>query len=104
MGRFQIILHPRVLDDGIGLAIASITLCEYSSNMSTLLEQSLKLPVPERIKLVEDIWDSIASDEEAVELTPEQVTELERRIDYHRLHPNDTIPWEVIREEALRRR
>ncbi|HTK27479.1 MAG TPA: addiction module protein [Pyrinomonadaceae bacterium] len=72
--------------------------------MNTLLEQTLQLPVPERIKLVEDIWDSIAADQEAIELTPEQVAELERRLDYHRLHPDDTILCEVVRKEALRRR
>lgn len=78
----------------------------YSIAMSTLLEQSLKLPVPERIKLVEEIWDSIAEQQldDAIKLTPEQATELERRIEYHERHPNDTIPWEVVRNKALARR
>ena len=74
--------------------------------MSTLLEQSRKLPVPERIKLVEDIWDSIAEQQgdDAITLTPEQSAELERRIEYHERHPNDTVPWETIRDRALARR
>lgn len=72
--------------------------------MSTLLEQAVALPVPERIKLVEEIWDSIAVKDEAVDLTEAQVAELERRIEYHRLHPDDTIPWETVRDEALSRR
>jgi putative addiction module component (TIGR02574 family) len=73
--------------------------------MSTLLEQSLELPIPERIKLVEDIWDSIAEHgDDAVTLTPEQTDELERRIEYHELHPNDTVPWETVRDKALARR
>lgn len=78
----------------------------YSIAMSNLLEQSLKLPIPERIKLVEDIWDSIADQQSAadVALTPEQTAELERRIEYHERHPNDTVCWETVRDGALARR
>jgi len=40
-----------------------------------------KLPVEERIRIVEDLWDSIASDQNALPLTIEQVAELDRRLD-----------------------
>jgi putative addiction module component (TIGR02574 family) len=40
-----------------------------------------QLPVDERIKLVEDIWDSIAADQHALTLTPDQKAELDRRLD-----------------------
>jgi putative addiction module component (TIGR02574 family) len=73
--------------------------------MSTQLEEALKLPIPERIKLVEEIWDSIAAEHDAqIELSPEQIAELERRIEHSRLHPEDTIPWEVVRDRALARK
>jgi len=39
------------------------------------------LPVQERIKLVEDLWDSIARDQSALPVTPEQKAELDRRLD-----------------------
>ena len=39
------------------------------------------LPLDERIRLVEDLWDSIASDQNALRLTPEQQAELDRRLD-----------------------
>ncbi len=38
------------------------------------------LPLDDRIRLVEDIWDSIAQDQEALQLTPEQAEELNRRL------------------------
>ncbi len=66
--------------------------------MSTLLEQSLKLPIPERIKLVEDIWDSIAAVPDVVELSPEQISELERRIEDYQKNPEKTVPWEEVRD------
>ena len=46
--------------------------------MNTKLQQ---LPVQERLRLVEDLWDSIAADEHAVPLTDEQKAELDRRLD-----------------------
>jgi putative addiction module component (TIGR02574 family) len=39
------------------------------------------LTLDERIKLVEDLWDSIAADQKALPLTPAQRTELDRRLD-----------------------
>jgi len=39
------------------------------------------LPIDERIRLVEDIWDSIASDQTALPMTDEQRDELDRRLD-----------------------
>mgnify|MGYP002064060987 FL=1 len=39
-----------------------------------------RLPIDERIKLVEELWDSIASDQNALPLTEEQKAELDRRL------------------------
>ena len=67
--------------------------------MRTQLEQEiLALPIPERIKLVEDIWDSIALVPEAVKLTDEQMAEIERRLEDYRTHPEDAIPWEEVKK------
>jgi len=40
-----------------------------------------KLPVEERIRLVEDLWDSIAADQSAIPLSADQIAELDRRLD-----------------------
>jgi len=40
-----------------------------------------KLPLEERLRLVEDLWDSIAADQGALPLTSQQQTELDRRLD-----------------------
>ena len=39
------------------------------------------LPIDERIKLVQDLWDSISADQNKLSLTDEQKDELDRRID-----------------------
>ena len=41
----------------------------------------LKPPIENRIRLVEDIWDSIAADQSALDLTEAQKAELDRRLD-----------------------
>jgi putative addiction module component (TIGR02574 family) len=41
----------------------------------------LKLPVEERLRLIESIWDSIAADPSCVPLTDAQREELDRRLD-----------------------
>ena len=38
------------------------------------------LPVAEKVRLVEDLWDSIASNQESLPLTPEQRKELDCRL------------------------
>lgn len=40
-----------------------------------------ELSLDERIKLVEDLWDSIAAEQEVLHLTDEQWAELDRRLD-----------------------
>ena len=47
---------------------------------SNLTEEAKKLPVDERIALVQEIWDSIAEDNGCFELTEVQKQELDRRI------------------------
>ena len=47
-----------------------------------------QLSVEERIKLVEDLWDSIAADQQALRLTAEQKAELDRRLDSYEVDKN----------------
>jgi putative addiction module component (TIGR02574 family) len=53
--------------------------------METKLQQ---LTVDERIKLVEDLWDSIAADQGALPITADQKTELDRRLNAYAVDKN----------------
>ena len=46
----------------------------------TLIAEILALPVAERVRLVEAVWDSISAVPEALPLTQWQKEELERRL------------------------
>ena len=47
-----------------------------------------ELPVKERIRIVEDLWDSIANDQKSLSLTAEQRNELDRRLDAYEVDNN----------------
>ncbi len=64
-----------------------------------LLEEILELSVPERIQLVQDIWDSIAEVPESLELDDEQKQELRARLADYRAHPETGISWEDLKEK-----
>jgi putative addiction module component (TIGR02574 family) len=64
----------------------------------------MSLSVPERIQLVEDIWDSIAELPDEVRLTDEQKAELDRRLDAYHQNPDGGSPWGMVRERIKSRR
>ena len=47
-----------------------------------------ELSVEERIRIVEDLWDSIAADQKSLPLTTEQKAELDRRLDAYEVDGN----------------
>ncbi len=62
-----------------------------------------KLSVDERIALVQEIWDGIATEVERSPLTEAQCQEVDRRLAAHRANPDAAIPWEQAEAEALAR-
>lgn len=62
-----------------------------------------RLSVDERIALVQEIWDSIATDPDRTHLTEAGRRELERRLADHEANPEDVVPWEQVKAEALAR-
>ncbi len=66
------------------------------------LSELLKLPVPERIRLVEAIWNSIAAAPEALELSDAEREELDRRWEAFERDPSAGSPWAEVRARILR--
>jgi putative addiction module component (TIGR02574 family) len=56
----------------------------------------LELPISERLKLVEDIWNSIAAVPEKVELTAEEKRLLDARLQARDRNPAVGSPWEEV--------
>lgn len=62
-----------------------------------------ELPVEERIKLVEDLWDSIAEDRKALPVTPEQTAELDRRLAAYEIDKDRGRPAADVLADVRRR-
>jgi putative addiction module component (TIGR02574 family) len=66
----------------------------------TLLEEILRLPVDQRLQLVEDIWDSIAATPEAVPVPAWHKAELDQRLDHP--EPGPSLSWNEVRAKLHR--
>lgn len=71
--------------------------------MSTeaILEQVQKLSVAERIRLVEQVWDSIDAEPGEWPLTAEQRVELDHRLEDYYANPQAGSPWAEVKARLL---
>lgn len=64
---------------------------------------SLTLSIPERIQLVEDIWDTIAAEAQSVELTEEEKKIIDTRLEAYHKNPDLDSPWKDVSKRILNR-
>jgi putative addiction module component (TIGR02574 family) len=70
--------------------------------MATTRIDISRLSPAERLKLVEELWDSLAPGD--IPLTPAQGKELDRREALHRADPGRGRPWREVLDEIEHRR
>ena len=63
-----------------------------------------KLSTPEKILLVEDLWDNIASDESVVPVPKSHIDELDRRLKRYELGPGNLLSLEELRTRIENRK
>jgi putative addiction module component (TIGR02574 family) len=71
---------------------------------SKALDEALRLPVSERVQLVQEIWDSVVAESAAVPVTKKQKAELDRRLADLDAHPEAERPWSEVLRTLKRRR
>jgi putative addiction module component (TIGR02574 family) len=76
----------------------------FTSMRALAVTEILELPVTERIRLVEIIWDSIAAVPEAVPVSDELKADLDRRLAEFKADPEAGLPWQEARERILQGR
>jgi len=64
---------------------------------------TIALSIPERIQLVEDIWDTIATEAEAIELTEDEKRIIDERLEAYHRNPDLGSPWEDVYKRILSR-
>ena len=67
------------------------------------IAEILKLPVEERMRLVELIWESIAANPSAVPLGDAHRAVIDERLAEHARSPDDVLTREQVLTEARRR-
>ncbi|MDP2682600.1 MAG: addiction module protein [Deltaproteobacteria bacterium] len=61
------------------------------------IQEITKLSTPEKILLVEDLWDSIALDESAVPVPQSHMQKLDKRLKKYKSAPGDLLSLEEVR-------
>jgi putative addiction module component (TIGR02574 family) len=61
------------------------------------------LPIDDRMRLVQDVWDGLVEHGHEPELTEELKTELDHRIEEMDRNPDAGIPWEIVKARVLGR-
>jgi len=64
-------------------------------DINLALSELTSLPVSDRLRVVESLWDSIEADT-PVSLSPEQRAELDRRIEAHEVNPDELLSWDEV--------
>ena len=60
-----------------------------------------RLSVEDRSALMYEISESIAAERAGSHLNEAQRDELHRRLEDHKLNPDDSVPWEQVKAETL---
>jgi putative addiction module component (TIGR02574 family) len=66
------------------------------------IDSVLELPVDQRLRLVQAIWDSIADAPETLPLSDAERAELDRRLEDYRRNPSSGRTWEEVKASLLR--
>lgn len=72
------------------------------STYESLFADALQLPIAERIRLIEALWDTVP-DESLPPLSEEWLAEIQRRSAEYDAGNVETVPWETIRADAMER-
>jgi|EndMetStandDraft_9_1072997.scaffolds.fasta_scaffold02179_2 putative addiction module component (TIGR02574 family) len=62
------------------------------------------LPLAERLKLIEDLWDSIAADPDALPLPDWHRAEIDRRLDNLDAGASEGASWDEVRRRITGKR
>ena len=72
-------------------------------NLDRTLSELASLPVSDRLRVVESLWDSIDADA-PVSISPEQRAEIDRRIAAHGKNPDELLTWDEVLDQLRDRK
>jgi putative addiction module component (TIGR02574 family) len=72
-------------------------------NLDQTLSELTSLPVADRLRVVESLWDSIEADA-PVTIAPEQHAEIDRRVQAHEANPDELLTWDEVLDQLRDRK
>jgi putative addiction module component (TIGR02574 family) len=66
-----------------------------------IIETFRKLPQSEKIRLVQELWDEIATEAAHLPLTESQRRLLDERLNQHEQNPDDVETWDKVKKDIL---
>jgi putative addiction module component (TIGR02574 family) len=76
---------------------------DRAMNLDQTLSELTSLPVAERLRAVERLWDSMA-DEALSSIPPEQRAEICRRVRAHEEHADELLTWDQVLDQLRDRK
>lgn len=70
--------------------------------MSALAIEAMRLPPEERLKLIEEVWESLAANPASLPSSSSQLEELERRRERYLANPDSLIDWQEMKSRLLK--
>lgn len=64
-------------------------------------EEIHELPVPQRLELIGELWNSVVEAEDMLPITDEERKLLDEAIEEHRRDPGAARPWDEVRREIF---
>jgi len=68
---------------------------------SEIASEIKQLTVVERLLIVQEIWDSIVADQEALPISEAQRDELDKRLEAYRAAPQEGSSWEEVKGRVV---
>ncbi len=69
--------------------------------MMTLTTEALRLSPTERLKLIEEVWESLAADPASFPAATEELEELQRRRESYRSDPASLVDWQEMKSRVI---
>lgn len=64
-------------------------------------EDMLKLPITDRLRLIEELWNSLDAEHVALPVPDWHKAELDKRLAAHEADPSVARPWDEVKADIL---
>jgi len=72
-------------------------------DVATIMKAVGTWPVEERLRLIEEVWDTLSHPESGASLSEAQKQDLQRRLDAYRDNPKTGSKWEEVKARLRRK-